>query len=172
MAREIANLRNVATSGHAGSGKTSLVEAMLFKAGATKRLGSVDDETSIADHDVEEKERKFTIDSVLLHCAWKDGELQIIDTPGYPDFIGGMISCFSAVESTLIAVSAIKGVELNTRKAWDYSGKNNMARAFVITKMDVENASFTDTLGQIKELFGQQCVPCGPAEGAPAAGPR
>ena len=159
MAKEMAGIRNVATSGHAGSGKTSLVEAMLFKAGATKRPGSVDEQTSIADYDVEEQERKFTIDAALVHCTWKDKEIQIIDAPGYPDFISGMISSFPAVESTLITVSAIKGVELNTRKAWDYAERNKLARAFVITKMDVENADFSKTLGQIKEIFGQQCVP-------------
>ena len=159
MPKEIANLRNIAMAGHGGSGKTSLVEAMLFKAGATKRQGSVDDETSIADHDVQEKERKFSIDSSLLHCTWQDREIRIVDSPGYPDFIGGMVSAFAAVESALITVSALKGVELNTRKAWDYAETNNLARAFVITKMDVENAAFSKTLDQLKEVFGQQCVP-------------
>jgi len=159
MAKEISGLRNVATSGHGGSGKTSLVEAMLFKAGATKRLGSVDDETSIADHDVEERQRKFTVDSSLLHYTWQGKDVRIIDTPGYPDFVGGMVSSFAAVESTIITVSALKGVELNTRKAWDYAEKNNLARAFVISKMDVDNADFEKTLDQLKEFFGQQCVP-------------
>jgi len=159
MAKELANVRNVATSGHGGSGKTSLVEAMLFKAGATKRLGSVDEGTSIADFDVEERERKFTIDSALVHCSWKDRELQVIDAPGYPDFIGSMIASFAAVESTIITVSGLKGVELNTCKAWDHATKNNLAKAFVITKVDVENASFSKTLDQLKEVFGPQCIP-------------
>jgi len=159
MAKEVESIRNFATAGHGGSGKTSLVEAMLFKAGATKRLGSVDDGTSIADSDVEERERKFTIDSALLHCAWKGKQLQIVDTPGYPDFAAGMISALGAVESVIITVSALKGVELNTRNAWDWAEKNNLARAFVITKMDVENADYAKTLGELKELFGNQCVP-------------
>ena len=159
MAKEIGNIRNIATSGHGGSGKTTLVEAMLFKAGATKRLGRVDEGSSIADFDVEERERKFTIDSALLHCAWKGKELQIIDSPGYPDFISGMISSFAAVESTIICVSALKGVELNTRKAWDNANKYGLARAFVITKMDVENASYSKTLEQLVEVFGAQCIP-------------
>ena len=159
MAKEIGNIRNVATSGHGGSGKTTLVEAMLFKAGATKRLGKVDEGSSIADFDVEEREHKFTIDSALLHCTWKNKEIQIVDAPGYPDFISGMISSFGAVESTIICVSALKGVELITRKAWDYANKHELSRAFVITKMDVENASFSKTLEQLREVFGAHVIP-------------
>ena len=159
MAKEIGNLRNIATSGHGGSGKTTLVEAMLFKSGTTKRLGRVDEGSSIADFDVEERERKFTIDSALLHCTWKGKEFQIIDAPGYPDFISGMISSFAAVEATVICVSALKGVELNTRKAWDYANTFGIARAFVITKVDVENASYRQTLDQLVETFGQNLIP-------------
>jgi len=159
MAKEIGTIRNIATAGHGGSGKTTLVEAMLHKAGATKRLGRVDDGSTVADFDVEEKERKFTIDSALVHCGWKGKEIQLIDSPGYPDFISGMISSFTAVEAAVICVSALKGVELNTRKAWDYANRCGIARAFVITKMDVENASYSKTLEQLVEVFGQTVIP-------------
>ncbi len=156
---ETKDIRNVAFVGHGASGKTSLVEGILFKAGATKRLGSVDDGTSISDFDPEEKERKTTIDSSILHCSWQDREINIIDTPGYPDFINGSIGALSAVETAVIVIAATSGIQVNTRKMWDIAGDAGLARVVVITKMDGENIDFPALLDSIQNTFGEECIP-------------
>ncbi|MDV5121416.1 MAG: elongation factor G [Candidatus Scalindua sp.] len=156
---ETKDIRNVAFVGHGASGKTSLVEGILFKAGATKRLGSVDDGTSISDFDPEEKERKTTIDSSILHCSWQDREINIIDTPGYPDFINGSIGALSAVETAVIVIAATSGIQVNTQKMWDIAGDAGLARVVVITKMDGDNIDFPALLDSIQNTFGEECIP-------------
>src|SRR3990172_9994748 len=110
------HIRNVALMGHGGSGKTSLVDAMLFQAKATEKQGSVDDGTSISDFEEEEKHRKFSIDATILHCDWKGKRLNVIDTPGYPDFIGACLGCMAAVETALVVINAPSGLQVNTRR--------------------------------------------------------
>ena len=156
---ETKDIRNVAFVGHGASGKTSLVEGILFKAGATKRLGSVDDGTSISDFDPEEKERKTTIDSSILHCSWQDREINIIDTPGYPDFINGSIGALSAVETAVIVIAATSGIQVNTQKMWDIAGDAGLARVVVIAKMDGDNIDFPALLDSIQNTFGEECIP-------------
>ncbi len=156
---ETKDIRNIAFVGHGASGKTSLVEGILFKAGATKRLGSVDDGTSFSDFDPEEKERKTTIDSSVLHCDWQGREINIIDTPGYQDFISGSISALSAVETALIVVAATSGIQVNTQKMWNIAREAGLARMIIITKMDGENIDFTALLNSIQSTFGSECVP-------------
>ena len=156
---ETKDIRNVAFVGHGASGKTSLVEGILFKAGATKRLGSVNDGTSISDFDPEEKERKTTIDSSILHCSWQDREINIIDTPGYPDFINGSIGALSAVETAVIVIAATSGIQVNTQKMWDIAVDAGLARVVVITKMDGENIDFPALLDSIQNTFGKECIP-------------
>jgi len=156
--RKPENLRSVALAGHGDSGKTSLAEALLFEAKATKRLGSVDEGTSILDSDPEEKARRFSIDSAIAHCTWKGKEINLVDTPGYPDFIAEMISSLIAVDTVLITLSAPKGVELNARRAWDEAGKARLARMVLINKMDSENIKFEELLTEIREVLGKECV--------------
>jgi elongation factor G len=156
---ETKDIRNVAFVGHGASGKTSLVEGILFKAGATKRLGSVDDGTSISDFDPEEKERKTTIDSSILHCNWQDREINIIDTPGYPDFISGSIGALSAVETAIVVIAATSGIQVNTQKMWSIAREAGLARMVVITKMDGENIDFPALLDSIQNAFGPECLP-------------
>ena len=153
------DIRNVAFVGHGTSGKTSLVESILFKTGATKRLGSVDDGTSISDFDPEEKERKTTIDSSILHCSWQDREINIIDTPGYPDFISGAIGALSAVETAIVVIAATSGVQVNTQRMWNIARDAGLARIVVITKMDSENIDFPALLDSIQNAFGPECLP-------------
>src|SRR3954454_22758330 len=112
----ITDIRNIALAGHGASGKTSLADALLFTAGATDRRGSVDDGTSISDVEDEEKRRHITIDSHLLHLEWANRQIHLIDTPGYPDFIGNALSGLAAVENVLMTVSAPSGSEINTRR--------------------------------------------------------
>ncbi|MBT6561804.1 MAG: GTP-binding protein, partial [Candidatus Scalindua sp.] len=156
---ETKDIRNVAFVGHGASGKTSLVEGILFKAGATKRLGCVDEGTSISDFDSEEKKRKTTIDSSVLHCNWQGKEITVIDTPGYPDFISGSISSLNAVETAIIVIAATSGIQVNTQKMWDIAGDAGLARVIVITKMDGDNVDFPALLDSIQNAFGEECLP-------------
>jgi elongation factor G len=155
----ISDIRNIALAGHGASGKTSLADALLFSAGATDRLGSVDDGTSLSDSEEEEKRRHFTIDCHLLHLEWEKTQIHLIDSPGYPDFIGNALSALAAVENVVITVSATSGIEVNTRRVFQEAGKLNLGRIIVLTKMDAENADFLSALSLIRETFGPRCVP-------------
>ncbi len=156
---ETKDIRNVAFVGHGASGKTSLVEGILFKAGATKRLGCVDEGTSISDFDPEEKERKTTIDSSILHCNWQDKEINVIDTPGYPDFISGAIGALNAVETAVVVIAATSGIQVNTQKMWDIASEAGLARVVVVTKMDGDNIDYPALLDSIQNAFGEECIP-------------
>ncbi len=153
------DIRNIALIGHGASGKTTIAEAMLFRAGATNRMGSVDDGTSIADYEPDEKEKKHTIDTSLLPCKWQDKAINILDTPGYPDFISQTIGALTAVETAVLVISATAGVQVNTRKYWALAAEKGLARIIVISKLDGENVEFGALLNSIKENFGQYCVP-------------
>ena len=135
----IADIRNVALAGHGASGKTSLADALLFASGATSRKGSVDDGTSALDVEEEEKRRKFTIDCHLGHLVWADKQVHLIDTPGYPDFIGSALSALAAVENVVVAVSGPSGIEVNTRRVFQEAGRLGLGRVVVVPKMDPEN---------------------------------
>ena len=156
---ETKDIRNVAFVGHGASGKTSLVEGILFKAGATKRLGCVDEGTSVSDCDPEEKERKATIDSSVLHYNWQNKEINVIDTPGYPDFISGAIGALNAVETAVVVIAATSGIQVNTQKMWDIAGDAGLARLVVITKMDGDNIDYPSLLDSIQNAFGEECMP-------------
>ncbi len=153
------DIRNVAFIGHGASGKTSLVEAMLFRCGVTSRLGSVDDGTSIADFEPDEKEKKHTIDAALLPCEWRGKAINILDTPGYPDFIAQTIGALSAVETAVLVISATGGVQVNTRKFWSLVAGRGAARVIVVSRLDGENIELDKLLGSITENFGQNCLP-------------
>jgi elongation factor G len=158
-AYHIADIRNVALAGHGASGKTSLADALLFTAGATNRKGSVDDGTSALDVDEEEKRRHFTIDCHLGHLAWGGKQIHLIDTPGYPDFIGNALSALAAVENVVLAVSGPSGIEVNTRRLFQEARRLGLGRFIVVTKMDAENVDYRSDLESIREQFGTQCVP-------------
>ncbi len=155
----IADIRNVALAGHGASGKTSLADALLFTSGATSRKGSVDDGTSLLDVDDEEKRRHFTIDCHLGHLAWDGRQVHLIDTPGYPDFIGNALSALAAVENVVIAVSGPSGIESNTRRLFTEAGRLGLGRFVVVTKMDADNVDYRSDLAAIRESFGNMCVP-------------
>ncbi|HUU20804.1 MAG TPA: elongation factor G [Sedimentisphaerales bacterium] len=151
------DIRNIVLLGHGGSGKTSLAEAMLHKSGATNRLGSVDDKTSICDYYDEEKEHQHSIQSALAHINHAGKLINIIDTPGYPDFIGPAIKTIPAAETAVIVISAPAGIETNTRKMFQLAAEANMPRLIVINKMDAENVAFPELIKGIQETFGSQC---------------
>jgi elongation factor G len=155
----ITDIRNIALAGHGASGKTSLADALLFAAGAIDRRGSVDDGTSILDVDDEEKRRHITIDSHLGHLDWGSKQIHLIDTPGYPDFIGHALSALAAVENVVLAVSAPSGIEVNTRRIFQEATRLKLGRIIALTRMDADNVDFLGVLGRVRESFGPACVP-------------
>ena len=151
------DIRNIVLLGHGGSGKTSLAEAILHKTGTTNRLGSVDEQTSICDYYDEEKEHQHSIQSALVHIEHGGKLINIIDTPGSPDFIGPAIKAIPAAETAVIVISAAAGIETNTRKLFKLATQANMPRVIVINKMDAENVAFLELIKSIQETLGPQC---------------
>jgi len=152
-------IRNVGLIGHSGSGKTSLAEAMLYNSGSTDRLGKIDEGNTICDYDPEEIKRRISISNAIAPCEWKDNKINIIDTPGYFDFVGEVKSALRVVENAVIAVCAVSGVEVGTEQVFKYAEDANLPRIFFINKMDRENANFNKVLDQIREFFGPKAVP-------------
>jgi elongation factor G len=153
----INDIRNIVLLGHGSSGKTSLAESMLHLTGTTNRLGSVDEKSSISDFDDEEKHRGHSIHSTPLYVSFQGKLINIIDTPGYPDFIGPAIASTPAAESAIIVIGAAAGVELNTRKLYQVAEQMGMPRVIVVNKMDAENADLSEVVAAIQETFGPQC---------------
>src|SRR5437588_1980985 len=155
---KVEDIRNIALVGHGAAGKTSLADALLFKAKAVDRRGSVDDGTSVSDYDDEEKKRHFSIDTSILHLEHKGKFVNILDTPGYPDFVGAALEALVPVETAAIVISAPHGIEVNTRRMFSEAGKRGLARALIINKMDADNIRFDALLSNITETFGKGCV--------------
>lgn len=151
------DIRNVVLLGHGSSGKTSLAEAMLHKTGATNRLGSVDDKTSTCDYYDEEKTHQHSILSATVYATHAGKLINILDTPGYPDFIGPAIRSIPAAETAILAISAAAGVETNTRKMFQLTTEANMPRVIVVNKMDAENVIWPELIKNIRDTFGSQC---------------
>lgn len=152
-------IRNVVLLGHSNSGKTSLAEAMLFSAGAISRLGTVNDGTTTSDFEPEETRRKISISLSLLPLEWKSTKLNILDTPGYPDFVGEVRSGIRVTESAILVVCAASGVEVGTEQAWAYANEASIPRVIFVNKMDRDNADFFRTLKDIEARFGTKCLP-------------
>ncbi|GAI38115.1 unnamed protein product, partial [marine sediment metagenome] len=151
------DIRNIVLLGHGGSGKTSLAEAILHKTGATNRLGSVDDRTSICDYYDEEKQHQHSIASAIVHAQHAGKLINIIDTPGYPDFIGPAIKAIPAAETAVIVISAAAGIETNTRKLFELATEAGMPFVFVVNKIDAENIDLPELIKSIRETFDSQC---------------
>ncbi len=151
------DIRNIVLLGHGSSGKTSLLEAMLHTTGVTNRLGSIDEKNTVSDYDDEEKERGNSIHSALAHITHGGKLVNIIDTPGYPDFVGPALSSIPAAETAVIVIGAASGIEMNTRKLFQAATNAGKARVIVINKMDADNVDLTELVEQIRETFGSQC---------------
>src|SRR5712691_6432218 len=158
MSHKVDDIHSVALVGHEVSGKTSLADALLFKAKAVERRGSVEDGSSISDFDEEEKKHKYSIDSSLLHFDYQGKRVYLIDTPGKPDFIGQALGGLNPVDTAIIVVSATAGLQVNTRRMFNEAGKRGLARMIVINKLDSENIHFDDLLKTIRDTFGKACV--------------
>ena len=152
-------IRNVVLVGHGGTGKTTLAEALLFAGGATTRIGRVEDGTTVSDFEPEEIEKGISLSLSLTPYEWADHRINLIDTPGYPAFIGEAKAAMRAADLALFVVSAVDGVEVQHQLLWQMAGEEGLARAIVITKLDRERADFDATLQQLKELFGKSVAP-------------
>ena len=165
---KVENIRNLAICGHGSSGKTTLVDQMLVKTGTVNANPSVDDGTSICDFDAEEKDHKYTIEASVVHFQHGDIRFNVIDTPGYPDFIGQTIGALHGVDTAAIAINAQSGIEVNTRRVFDEAGKAGLGRMIFLTKMDADNIDFPALIASIRELWGGACcllnVPLGQGE--------
>jgi len=152
------NLRNICLMSHGGAGKTTLAEAMLYNAGALDRFGKVLDGTTTTDFDPEEIRRKISVSTAVAPCEWKDCKINVIDTPGYFDFVGEVKQGIRVAEGAVILVPAKGGVAVGTEKSWEYAREQNIARMFFISKMDEENANFHEVLNQLANTFGKSVI--------------
>jgi elongation factor G len=152
------DIRNIALAGHGASGKTSLADALLFRGGAVDRRGSVDEGTSVSDYDEEEKKRHFSIDTSVLHLDYKGKRVNLLDAPGYPDFVGAALEALEAVENVAVVVSAPSGIEVNTRRMFNEAGRRGLARMLVVNKMDADNIRLPELIKVIQTTFGKGCV--------------
>ncbi len=152
-------IRNIALVGHGSSGKTSLAAAFLFDAGATNRLLKVDKGNTVTDYDPDEIERKISINATPCFCEWQDHKINILDTPGYSNFLWDTRAALRAVDGAAVLIDAVAGVEVGTEKVWDMIEERGLPRIFVINKMDRENANFARALESVREFFGRQAIP-------------
>jgi elongation factor G len=155
---EPAKIRNVAVVGHRGTGKTSLVEALLFQSGASNRLGTVEAGTTISDSDEDEHKRQLSIAMSLEHVSWQDRKVNLIDVPGDPSFQGELRTAARVVEGALVTVSAVMGVEVGTSRAWRLASELGLARVVFVNMLDRERADFFRTLEQLRTQLSTQCV--------------
>ena len=153
------DIRNIALVGHGHSGKTTLADLLLFKAGVNSRAGSVDDGSSLLDTDDEEKERKSSITSSVCHLTHNGKRINIVDTPGYPDFLGQVAGALEAVETAAIIVNASAGVEVNTRRTFDMAGEFGLGRIIILNRLGQDNIDFDRDLAELQDVFGTQCIP-------------
>jgi elongation factor G len=153
------SIRNVAVVGHGASGKSTLVDALAFVAGTSRRRGSVQDGTALTDYTPDEIQRQYSINLALAYAEWMDTKVNLIDTPGYLDFVGDAIAGISAADAALIVVSATGGVEVGTEHVWDYAGERGLPRFFFLSLLDKENANFEKVFNDIKEHLTPKVVP-------------
>ena len=152
-------IRNVVLLGHGGCGKTSLAEAMAYLAGLTTRMGTVADSNTISDYDKEENKRQFSIHTSVIPIPWGDVKVNILDTPGYFDFVGEVEEAVSVADAAIIVVSGKAGVETGTKRAWEMCEKYKLPRMIFVTDMDIDNASYRQVVEDLQELYGKKIAP-------------
>ena len=159
MAYDTKNIRNVVLLGHPGCGKTTFAETMLFESGMINRRGTVEDQNTISDYTFIEMERGNSIFSSLMHAKWRDCKINIIDTPGFDDFIGEVISSLKVADTALMILNAKGGVEVGTELMWEYIEKFKTPAMFVVNQLDHDKADYDTTLEQAKQRFGNKVIP-------------
>ena len=152
-------IRNVVLLGHGGAGKTSLVEAMAYLSGITNRMGKISDGNTISDYAKEETKRLFSINTSVVPIIWDDVKINILDTPGYFDFVGEVEEAVSAADAAIIVVSGKNGIEVGTKKAWEICEKYKLPRMVFVTDMDIDNASYRQVVTDLQELYGKKIAP-------------
>ena len=152
-------IRNVVLLGHGGAGKTTLAEAMAYLAGMTSRLGRVEDGNTVSDYDKEEIKRHFSISTTLIPVPWDKVKINVLDTPGYFDFVGEVEEAVSAADAAIIVVSGKAGVQVGTQKAWNLCEKYKLPRMIFVTDMDVDDVSYRKVVEQLTELYGKKIAP-------------
>ena len=153
------NIRNIVLVGHGGAGKTSLAEALLFLSGAITRMGKITEGNTVTDFDEEEHNRGISVSTALAPVEWMDHKLNILDAPGYADFIGEMRAAMRVADLALFVVSGVEGIEVQTQVAWNYADELGLPRMVLVNKLDRENSSFRNTLESLRETFGKGCAP-------------
>src|SRR2546422_2686968 len=159
MAIEIGKIRNVGVVGHGGVGKTTLVEAMLFAAGAVTRLGRVDDGSTTTDFDPDEIKRKISINTSVAYGDYKGHRINLVDTPGYGDFISEARAGLRVVEGAVVVVDAVAGVQVQTERVWKFATEYELPRAVVVNRLDRERADFFRTLESLTKRLKGRLVP-------------
>ena len=152
-------IRNVVLLGHGGCGKTSLAEAMAYLAGLTTRMGTVADGNTISDYDKEENKRQFSIHTSVILIPWGDVKVNILDTPGYFDFVGEVEEAVSVADAAIIVVSGKAGIETGTKRAWEMCEKYKLPRMIFVTDMDIDNASYRQVVEDLQKLYGKKIAP-------------
>src|SRR5690349_13695633 len=153
------SLRNVAVVGHSGSGKTQLVSALLFDAGAVNRFGRVDEGTTVTDYDEEEIARKHTLSASLAYAEWNKHKINFIDTPGMANFLSDARAALRVVDAALVVVDAVAGVEVSTEKVWEAAEESGVPRIVILNRLDRERASLERSLESLRGVFGRAIVP-------------
>jgi elongation factor G len=152
-------IRNVGLFSHMGIGKTTLAEAMLFNSGAINRMGRVDEGTTVSDYDPDEHRRTMSVNLSVLPVEWKNHKINLIDTPGYADFVGEVVETMRVVDGAVLLACGVNGLEVGTELAWEYCQQRSLPRIIVVNRMDRENASFERALEQLRATFGKSVVP-------------
>ena len=152
-------IRNVVLLGHGGCGKTTLVEAMAHLSGITSRMGKTSDGNTISDYDKEEQKRQFSIGTSVVPIEWDSHKINLLDTPGYFDFVGEVEEAVSAAAGAIIVISGKAGIEVGTEKAWEFCEKYKLPRIIFVTDMDVDNASFRQVVEDLTERYGKSIAP-------------
>jgi elongation factor G len=156
---DAAGIRNVALVGHSGSGKTQLVSALLFDAGAVNRLGRVDEGTTVTDYDDEEIARKHTLSASLAYAEWNKHKINFIDTPGMANFLSDARAALRVADGALVVVDAVSGVEVSTEKVWEAASELGVPRLIVLNRLDRERASLDRSLESLRAVFGRTVIP-------------
>jgi elongation factor G len=156
---KVEQLRNVLLMSHGGAGKTSLAEAMLYDSGGVTRLGSVDEGTTASDYDPEEVRRKISVNTSVIPCEWRQRKINVLDTPGYADFVGEVKGAVRAADCAIVLVDAVAGVEVGTELVWGYADEVDLPRMLFVNKMDRENANFSQALSQAQAALSGRMVP-------------
>jgi elongation factor G len=156
---KVEQLRNVVLMSHGGAGKTSLTEAMLYDSGGVNRLGEVDEGTTASDYDPEEVRRKISVNTSVVPCEWRQHKINVLDTPGYADFVGEVKGAIRAADCAVVLVDAVAGVEVGTELVWGYADEVGLPRILFVNKMDRENANFSQALSQAQETLPGRMVP-------------